>query len=153
MEIPAHIRHRSYNTIMRIHKDHMKPEPRTEPKECFWIYGEPGVGKSRAAREQPHYMKLANKWWDSYKGEKVVVIDDLGDDQAPFMKNNLKLWADPWFNQPGEIKGGQILQTFDKLYVTSNFSPEECFTGITLRAIKRRFKVIHMTGLPVEHTD
>jgi hypothetical protein len=24
-----------------------------------------------------HYMKAQNKWWDGYKGEATIVMDDL----------------------------------------------------------------------------
>jgi len=83
----------------------------------------------------------------------VVIIDDLGRDKAKCLIDHLKNWADSWYNYVGEIKGGGVPLKYDKFIVTSNYSPEECFEGIDLRALKRRFKVIHMTGLPVVHTE
>lgn len=36
--------------------------------------------------------------------------------------NHIKLWADPWHNQPGETKGGQVALVYNVLVVTSNYS-------------------------------
>jgi len=82
--------------------------PRTEEKECYWIWGKPGSGKSRwATQTYPvAYKKLQNKWWDGYHGQEAVLMDDLGQDNAKFLTTHLKLWADPWQNHPGETKGG-----------------------------------------------
>lgn len=131
----------------------MEVPERTFEKELIWIYGPPRSGKSRAARAGPHYPKLANKWWDGYKPDThtAVVIDDLGKDKAKFLTDHIKLWADPWLNQIAETKGGAIPLTYDKLTITSNYHPDECFEGIDLEAIKSRFKIIYM-GLPIVHT-
>lgn len=106
-EIPEDIYVRCYNQLKRIEKDHQKVEPREFPKKCLWYYGEPRTGKTREARaEGDPYIKLANKWWDGYDGQKKVVIDDLGVEKGKTLVDHLKLWADPWNNQPGENKGG-----------------------------------------------
>jgi hypothetical protein len=69
-------------------------------------------------------------------------MDDLGKENAKFLTTHLKLWADPWYNHPGEIKGGQVPLVYDNLIVTSNFSPDEIFEEPDLSAIRRRFQVI-----------
>ena len=38
------------------------------PRECLWIYGSTGVGKSWYAKSFNPYMKSQNKWWDGYEG-------------------------------------------------------------------------------------
>ena len=134
----------------------MEVEDRTFEKELLWIYGEPGVGKTRSVQEK-HYTKLGNKWWEGYNPidpkHKVVLLDDIGRAVAASMVNELKIWTDPWKNTIGETKGSAVPLSYDKFIITSNYSPEECFEGIDLVAIRRRFKVIHMTGLPVVHTE
>jgi hypothetical protein len=72
-----------------------------------------------------------------------VILDDLGKEQAKYITTHLKLWGDPWYNQPGEIKGGQVALTYDTMIVTSNFSPDELFEEPDLSAIRRRFQVVH----------
>lgn len=82
---------RYYNSLTRIAKDNVIIPKRTFAKECIWIHGPPRTGKSRHARDAPHYCKLANKWWDGYKPDDThVVIDDLGKDKAHCLRDHIK---------------------------------------------------------------
>jgi hypothetical protein len=106
--------------------------------------GPPGCGKTRKAREENPgaYFKLQNKWWDGYQGHNTVIMDDLGPDNAKYLITHLKLWADPWQNHPGEIKGGQVALTYNKMIVTSNYEIGSFCSGVDAEALHRRFEVI-----------
>lgn len=47
------------------HSKSIKPSY-SGPRRCFWLYGEPGVGKSRYVKAFGPYIKQSNKWWDGY---------------------------------------------------------------------------------------
>jgi len=127
----------------------MTLQKRSIRKECRYAWGAPGLGKTREvhATEDSLYIKLANKWWDGYKGQKAVLIDDLGVDKGKALTDHLKLWMDPWYNQPGETKGGMVALNYDRLYITSNHGPQELWQGVDLEAMKRRMITTHYDKL------
>jgi len=86
-----------------------------------WLHGFPGSGKTCLARFYPDvYIKVQNKWWDGYNGEKVVVLDDL---DTPVLYHYLKIWVDR-YSCSGEIKGGTTQFQYDYLIITCNLSIE-----------------------------
>ena len=85
-EIDPELRLKHYSTLRSIQKDYGKrPDDLavdSEWKGILWIVGPPGSGKSRYVREtwtrDEIYDKSLNKWWDSYAGEKIALLDDFG---------------------------------------------------------------------------
>lgn len=121
-------------------------------KNC-WIYGEPGTGKSLSARyckRSKIYPKPVSKWWDGYKGQKVVVMDDLDPDRAKMLADKIKVWTDR-YPFVAEVKSSSaVVDPRINFIVTSNYSPEDCFESKDVDAIKRRFTVLHFTGESIE---
>ncbi len=71
----------------------------------------------------------------------------LDDHDNPCLGHFLKIWCDK-YAATGEVKGGTIPLLHRNFVVTSNQSIEDLYSAEkpdTIAAIKRRFKVIHMT--------
>jgi len=113
-----------------------------------WWIGPTGSGKSRLLWElyPKHFAKNINKWWDGYRFEGVVAIEEWSPENA-VTAQSLKKWADR-YPFPGEIKGGTLQHLRPrKIIVLSNYSIEECFPrAADLGPIQRRFKVIEFPG-------
>jgi len=110
-----------------------------------WWVGPSGSGKSRLLWElyPKHFAKALNKWWDRYKHEDVVAIEEWAP-KNDCTASSLKKWADR-YPFPGEIKGGCMQRLRPKkIIVLSNYTPQQCFLNSEdLEPILRRFTVIN----------
>lgn len=141
--VPADIYMRYYSTCKRLRQDRLFKLDKLEKLDNLWIWGETGTGKSLLARElagDVFYNKNLNKWWCDYDDEEVVIIEEYHPECK--LAHYMKIWADHYPFR-GEYKGGSRMIRPRRVIVTSNFSPEECFSGVDLEAIRRRFKVMH----------
>lgn len=88
----------------------------------LWVYGPPGVGKTYTVRHlfPDAFMKNQNKWFDGYKGEETIILDDL---DTSFLGHYLKRWMDQ-YPVTGEVKGGLVALRHRRFIVTSNYTPE-----------------------------
>lgn len=124
-------------------------QPETKPLDGSlqheWWVGPSGTGKSRLLWElyPKHFPKALNKWWDGYRHQEVVAIEEWSP-KNDLTASSLKKWADR-YPFPGEIKGG-CLQGLrpKKIIVLSNYTPQQCFLAQEdLEPILRRFTVMY----------
>jgi len=90
---------------------------------------------------------MNNKWWESYNGEEVVLIEDVGLSHG-WMGDFLKIWGDR-YGFRAEIKCDSTVLRPKKIIVTSNYSPEMLWPDKNVHEpILRRFKLIHLDKRP-----
>lgn len=116
-------------------------------KTIVYLYwGNTGLGKSRTVFEKetgPIYTKPRGDWWDGYKGEETVLIDDF----YGWIKHDEMLRLMDRYPMQVPIKGGFREFVARKLYITSNkpwreFYNPDWFTGERLNAFDRRLDFI-----------
>lgn len=135
----------SYRTLRQISIDYQVC-PDDLAQTCgIWVYGSPGVGKSYAVRQkfgESLFVKPQNKWWDGYKGEDHVLLDDF---DSSVMGHFMKIWSDA-YGFMAESKSCTSRKIRPKtIIVTSNYNIGDLFTDPVLAAaVSRRFKFVHM---------
>jgi hypothetical protein len=145
-EIDPDILLRNYGNIKRLCKDSMPDIPDANDVTGVWLYGEAGNGKSRYAREKypGSYLKMCNKWWDGYKNEEHVIIDDV-DTRHEVLGHHFKIWSDRYCFL-AENKGGAIKIRPKTIIVTSQYQIDDIWSDEPTRAaLNRRFKVYYVS--------
>jgi len=103
---------------------------RTEAPEVTWLWGAAGVGKTRWAHDkfgqENIYSKDNTPWWDGYRQQQVIMIDDFEDD-IPY-RTLLKM-IDRYQYQ-GQIKGGYVHINSPQMVITCEF-PRHTFGQAT----------------------
>lgn len=116
-----------------------------------WIWGPTGTGKSLGARRlfaekgMEFYDKMCNKWWDHYKDQDGILIDDIQLDTAKMLTHFFKRWFDIYpFN--AEVKCGVMMIRFKYGIVTSNWHPYQIWgdSPQDWGPIERRFNIVPM---------
>ncbi|AXQ66259.1 MAG: putative viral replication protein [Circoviridae sp.] len=106
------------------------------------IYGEPGVGKSKAARWlDPNLYEVPNndcKWFDGYAGEETILLDDYSG-QCDY-RYFLKLLDGYKFNVP--VKGGFVWKRWKHVIITTNILPQYWYGVLDYTPIERRISEI-----------
>lgn len=114
------------------------------PVKVYWIIGEAGSGKSRAAyqRYPRAFRKRNSKWWDGYDGEKVVIWDDYRKTDD-YTYEDLLQWLD-CYPKSGECKGSTMALTYDTVVFTSDTHPMHRIGQYDMQ-LARRIELVSIT--------
>jgi hypothetical protein len=115
----------------------------------LWVYGPSNAGKSHWIREtfgrDNVHDKPINKWWGTYRGQRLVLLDDVRPEHSNWIGGFLLRWADK-YPFPVEIKNSETYIRPEVIAVTSNYTISAIFGDdlVLCEALLSRFKVVHM---------
>lgn len=117
----------------------LKPRVWGVRNERIWYYGLAGTNKTRSAVEKypSYYIKDGTQWWDGYKQEECVIIDDF-DGRWPY-RDLLRLLDQ--YPYKGQYKGGYI-DINSNIIITCEYSPIHFWEGNELEQIMRRLTLV-----------
>ncbi len=145
--IPKDMLIRNYHAFKRIRQDNPTPVGSLDDVCGLWFHGKTGVGKSHQARSRYPglYDKPINKWWDGYRGEDTILLDDVDRHHMSWLGPFLKRWSDK-YSFPAEHKGTTVQIRPKRIIVTSQYVLDDLIEDAKLlSALKRRFKEIPIT--------
>lgn len=123
----------------------LRNKRRTEMTLGEWVFGPTGVGKSEYAfaHSDIYVFPNDNGWWDSYKGQENVIIDEFRG-QIPF--NELLRMVDKHPNYYVRRRGREPMPFISKkVIITSALPPWKVFKKLdeddSLAQLYRRFKI------------
>lgn len=140
--------------------------PDRQDVEVIVHWGDSGTGKTYDAVKlmegQDYFVKESGEWWDGYRSEKQVLVDEF---MGGFMKRSSLLRMLDHGKYQGEVKGGFVPIAATRFVITSNFPPEKWYDSEKypdptpiLRRITRLVRyerigdTVHKTVVPTEWT-
>lgn len=148
--------HRGFEKLLITEGHTLRPEP----PDVTWIYGPTGTGKTRYVFENEDLSNLwlasVNlKWFDGYKGQEAVLIDDFRGNFCRF--HSLLRYLDR-YPMDVPIKGGFAVWMPKRIYITSSKHPGQIYdVDEDVNQLLRRITRIRYTGdahgPPIEHTQ
>lgn len=142
--------HQYGRTIEKLEILALRKKWRSWMTEGIWIHGESGTGKTHMAMEgynpDTHYIKNLNEdWWDGYKGQSIVVINEF---RGQIRFSEILDLVDKW---PKTVKWrGKESVPFlaHKVIITSIFSPRQCYSSLDRdepwEQFERRFSIMEL---------
>lgn len=147
-DVDAGIYVQHYNSLKRIAADHLEPVGIEKQVYVFW--GASGTGKSRRAWNEAGldaYPKdPRTKFWDGYRGQKHVVIDEF---RGGIDIGHMLRWLDR-YPVTVEIKGSATVLKATNIWITSNLCPDDWYPDLdieTKSALRRRLQVTHFNAI------
>lgn len=117
------------------------PPPMERPMKVTILWGPAGTGKTTRAskgNDSVYVWDARNKFFNMYKGQKKLIIDEFMDNQT-----NIK-WLTrilDKFRLIVEVKGGAEWARWEEVVITSNVNPDKWYLGcddVHRRALFRR---------------
>lgn len=150
LDMPG-VYHQYGRTLNEIQTCFYNKNIRTEMTQGFWLWGETGVGKSHTARKIAEDATIYDHptndktWWDGYKQEEVVIIDDF---RGEIAYNEILKLVDCWPHKVSRRNIGPINFTSSCVIITSSLPPEDIFrkrnAEDSIEQLLRRFEVINI---------
>lgn len=117
-------------------------------RRAIVYWGGTQLGKSRRAWHEAGYSSYAKdprtKWWDGYRGEKHVIVDEF---RGTIDISHILRWLDRYPVRV-EVKGSTIPLLATTFWFTSNIAPDKWYPDLdldTFRALERRLEIVHFT--------
>lgn len=143
--------HQYGRTLDRLEGIALRKRYRTEMTKGIWFTGPAGTGKSHKCFEgftpETHYVKNLNEeWWDGYKGQETVILNEF---RGQIAFSELLDLCDKW---PKSVKwrNREPVPFLAKTIVVASIkSPRECYYNALLEdepweQFERRFTIVQL---------
>lgn len=131
-------------------------KPRTKKPSVVWLWGTTGTGKTRYATNNntgDYYIWNGTKWWNGYRQQTRVVLDDYSFDGSDAGFRYLLRLLDTYAIQV-ETKGGMIHFNSPEIYITCEYPPNHIFTpGNQLNQVLRRIDLVKEMKFEAIYSD
>lgn len=143
--IPPDIYIRNYGSLKRIGVENAAPI--AMERTCVVLWGPTRTGKSRTAWSEAGldaYPKDPNtKFWDGYRGQKHVVVDEF---RGVLAISHLLRWLDR-YPVLVDVKFSSTVFKAEKIWMTSNLHPRDWYPELdsdSMDAFLARLQIIHV---------